>query len=144
MPRRKSPSPEEVLSAYRSLTHEDQVAFCRALFAEAGARRRLLELLVLDLRAADLWDDLLFGMVRVFANAFLEAEQTIAHRVPKPRNTARDAEIVRLRDEQRLTFQRIGRKLQEMNSRWVGEDGEPLDHRAVRKAYYRHKSRPAD
>lgn len=43
-----------------------------------------------------------------------------------PRNTARDKEIVRLRDEKGLSFGQIGRELVKINSEWVDDDGDPM------------------
>jgi len=57
----------------------------------------------------------------------------------KPRNEARDKEIVRLRDEEHRTFGEIPRKLQAANPEWVGGDGKPIKRDTVEKAYLRMK-----
>lgn len=60
-------------------------------------------------------------------------------RDPKPRNTERDDEIVRLRDDERKTFGEIPRLLIRKNSAWVGKDGKPLTRDATERAYRRRK-----
>jgi len=65
-------------------------------------------------------------------------------RDPKPRNTERDKAIIRLRDEQRLTFGQIPRQLRKENPVWVASDGELLSKDTVEKAYKRAKGRLAD
>lgn len=62
-------------------------------------------------------------------------------RTPKPRNTERNAAIVRLHDEEKLSFGQIGRALAKRNSAWVGRDGKPLTYAAVEKAYRDEKKR---
>jgi hypothetical protein len=57
----------------------------------------------------------------------------------KPRKTARDDEIVRLRDEEGKTFGEIGRLLLVKNPAWTGKGGKPLSRAAAEKAYHRRK-----
>jgi hypothetical protein len=61
------------------------------------------------------------------------------HREVRPRNGERDAEIVRLRDQEGKSFGIIGRCLCLRNSAWVGRNGEPLTRDAVEAAYRRKK-----
>jgi hypothetical protein len=59
----------------------------------------------------------------------------------KPRNTERDAEIVRLRDQEKLSFGKIGYRLVKINSAWANKKGKPMSRDAVEKAYHRMKCR---
>jgi hypothetical protein len=65
-------------------------------------------------------------------------------RDPKPRNVERDAAIVRLRDQEGLTFGKIAKRLKTLNPKWASEDGTPMKRDAVEKAYQRMKKRAAD
>jgi hypothetical protein len=67
-----------------------------------------------------------------------------SHRDAKPRNQERDAEIVRLRDQEGCTFGRIPHRLKTSNPAWVNKDGSTLSRDAVEKAYKRYKALPAD
>ena len=62
-----------------------------------------------------------------------------AARDPKPRNTERDDEIVRLHDQEGRTFGQIPRLLVRKNPSWAAKDGEPMSRDAVEKAYHRRK-----
>jgi hypothetical protein len=58
----------------------------------------------------------------------------------RPRNQVRDAEIVRLRDQEKLTWGQVLRKIK-TNSEWAkNERGCPLSLDAVKQAYKRAKS----
>jgi hypothetical protein len=60
-------------------------------------------------------------------------------RNPKPRNTVRDDEIVRLHDVEGKSFGQIGRLLLQANSTWCKAPGKPLSRAAVQQAYHRRK-----
>jgi hypothetical protein len=97
----------------------------------------------------DLSDDQIAEKIAQQADLLLEATTRVvtevegarlkAERDPKPRNTKRDDEIVRLRDEEGRTFGEIPRLLLRMNSSWGGNNGSPLKRDAVEKAYHRRK-----
>jgi len=70
-----------------------------------------------------------------------QVEEAKSRFVPKPRNTERDATIVRLHDEKKFSFGQIGRQLFNLNKAWVGPDGKYLQRDAVRQAYYRLKNK---
>jgi hypothetical protein len=57
------------------------------------------------------------------------------------RTAARDAVIVQLRDDERLTFGKIPRRLRSMNAAWARKGGTPLSRDTVEKAYHRQKGR---
>jgi hypothetical protein len=63
----------------------------------------------------------------------------------KPRMTARDREIVRLRDEfsgkNRRTFGQIAKILPTINESWTGKGGKPLNAKTVEVAYFRESLR---
>jgi hypothetical protein len=69
-----------------------------------------------------------------------EAKKMKDHYTPKPRMTERNKEIVRIHDEEDLSFGKIGRRLQQLNPKWVGGDGKPLSRDATEKAYHRTKT----
>jgi hypothetical protein len=55
--------------------------------------------------------------------------------------TERDDEIVRLRDEEKLSWKEIGKKIRG-DPQWAkGRNGEPISDAALRLAYFRHKKR---
>ena len=58
---------------------------------------------------------------------------------PKPRNTERDAEIVRLRDMEGKSFGQIPRLLIQKDQSWCGKNGRPMTRDAVERAYWRRK-----
>jgi hypothetical protein len=62
----------------------------------------------------------------------------------KPRNVERDSAIVRLHEQEGLTFGQIPRRLQSLNPKWAREGGRPMERDAVEKAYHRMKKRAAD
>lgn len=62
---------------------------------------------------------------------------------PKPRYTERDREIVRLHDQQGMSFGKIPRALQKLNPKWGKADGRLLSRDTVRKAYTRAKANSA-
>lgn len=64
-----------------------------------------------------------------------------AARDPKPRNTDRDDEIVRLYDQDGRTFGEIPLLLKLTDPSWVGAEGKPLSRDAVEKAYHRRKQK---
>jgi hypothetical protein len=136
MPRRKSSSPEEVLDAYHALTPEGQAEFCRALLAEKGSPVRQW---VVELLGAHLREKAWLGMIQFLAKALHEENLTIAHRLAKPRNMDRDDTIIRLRDEEGLTFGEIPGRLKTINKKWAQKDGKSLKRKAVEKAYQRRK-----
>jgi hypothetical protein len=53
----------------------------------------------------------------------------------KPSFPERDAEIVRMRDEEGLSFGQIAVRLKAKNPKWAKNDGSKLSYDAVRKAY---------
>jgi hypothetical protein len=57
---------------------------------------------------------------------------------PKPRCTARDAEVVRLRDEDKLTWKEILRRIRD-NETWTMSGNKPVTRRALQAAYGRRK-----
>lgn len=69
----------------------------------------------------------------------LEQEKIKTARDAKPRNTERDDEIVRLRDDEDKTFGEIPRLLLQKNPSWSRKDGKPLKRDTVEKAYLRRK-----
>jgi hypothetical protein len=68
-------------------------------------------------------------------------KKVIERRSPKRRKADRDATIVRLYDEGKVSFGRMGKCLLAINPAWAGKDGKPLSRAAAEKAYHRHKSR---
>jgi hypothetical protein len=70
-------------------------------------------------------------------------EQSLAQlkeqRDPKPRNTERDNEIVRLRDIEKKSFGEIPGLLKTANPSWTRSGGKQLTRKAVEKAYKRRK-----
>jgi antirestriction protein ArdC len=60
----------------------------------------------------------------------------------RPKNEERNQEIVRLRDVDRLSFGKIGRKLMQANPAWVGTNGKPLSSDTVKQAYHRQHKCP--
>lgn len=69
----------------------------------------------------------------------VERARLKAARDPKPRNTQRDCEIVRLHDQEGRTFGEIPRLLVQKDPSWAGRDGKPLARDTVEKAYHRRK-----
>jgi hypothetical protein len=67
------------------------------------------------------------------------AKEVRDHYTPKPRMTERDDEIVRLRDEEQLSWKEIRKKIRG-DPRWAkGRNGKPISEGALRLAYNRHK-----
>jgi len=58
------------------------------------------------------------------------------HVFPK---SERNATIVRLRDDEKMTYGEIAKELPRLNKSWVGPDGKRLKYWAVKEAYYREK-----
>jgi hypothetical protein len=73
------------------------------------------------------------------AMADLGRDELKQERDPKPRNTDRDDEIVRLRDQEGKTFGEIPRLLLQQNSQWCRKGGKQLTRDTVEKAYRRRK-----
>lgn len=67
------------------------------------------------------------------------AKRVNDHYTAKPRNTERDKMIVKLHDEDKLSYGKIARKLLQHNAEWAGDDGKPIQYDAVRNAYNRMK-----
>ena len=55
-------------------------------------------------------------------------------------NAKRDAEIVRLREKEKLTFGQIARRLRALNPTWVGRNNR-TSYQVVKQAYLRYKKR---
>ena len=58
---------------------------------------------------------------------------------PKPRKTDRDDEIVRLHDDEGVSFGAMGQELIALNPAWTRKGGAPLTRAAAEKAYHRRK-----
>jgi hypothetical protein len=61
------------------------------------------------------------------------------HFTAKPRNTARDDEIVRLRDEEGLDLKQIRKRIRNVPEWANGPGGKPITIGAIRTAYHRRK-----
>jgi hypothetical protein len=68
----------------------------------------------------------------------------LRRRTRKPRWKERDAVIVRLRDEEGMTFGQIGQELRKINREWGRPDGRTLSYKTVKVAYHRRKNSPAN
>jgi hypothetical protein len=140
-----SPPVKEALAAYHALSPESQEEFGWAFMREGKSLiRRVVETLLARVRDVRQMEEFWLAIGWFLVRALHKNELTIAHRMPKPRNTDRDAEIVRLHDEEGLPFKKIPKALQGLNPAWANEKGEPLSKDAVERAYRRHKARPGD
>ncbi len=93
--------------------------------------------------------ELLEILKRVFRTTFdqvvkLSKDSSRRKRHRSPETIARDAEIVRLRDEEHRTFGAIPRLLLLIKPAWGRKPGQPLKRDTVEKAYHRAKARTTD
>jgi hypothetical protein len=78
----------------------------------------------------------LMPLMKMTMNAFKRAFEAVKRaRDAKRRNSDRNGEIIRLRDEEGKKFGEIGRLLLIKNSRWCGRDGKPLRRDTIERAY---------
>jgi hypothetical protein len=129
-------------------TLEQWRQLCSELLEELLAAHRLIANLWQDLEE---WRALEPHVLNVFREIGDVVEQVAARvrkreadyqrMLPKPRKEERDAAIVRLHEQEGVSFGRMGRCLAAMNPAWVHKDGKPLSRAAAEKAYHRHKSR---
>jgi hypothetical protein len=105
-----------------------------AALSDAATERLLFALVKLHNRNCDLE----LKRITRLRNLVRSLKQ-LERRTPKPRKRERDAEIVRLHDEEGMSFGKIGRHLPTLNAAWVVRGGAPLDRKTVERAYHRMK-----
>jgi hypothetical protein len=85
---------------------------------------------------------LLRDEMHLFADLFGEADSALSRRNRKPSReiAQRNAEIVRLRDIEGVSFKKIPRRLLDINPDWCSKGKGPLPRDTVEKAYHRTKN----
>jgi hypothetical protein len=154
MARRKTPETADDAAQQRLLEAVDEIEAAIRRLPPCGAfevygRLKGLEVNVPwdaggKYRVANEWEML---AVLVQTPAHVEMARTrwfVEHHQRKAtaRNRERDAEIVRLRDQEGHAFGKIGRLLVRKTLAWGGRDGRPLSRGAVEQAYRRAKRSP--